>query len=69
MNFGWINNLIIILIIFFIVVGIFIDVGYSNFRYDFDINRDGFVCSNGVVYVIDGFLDYLFKNIIDEMKV
>lgn len=50
------------------VAGTSIDAGYSNLRYDLDINRDGFACSNGVVYVIDGFLDYSFKNIIDEMK-
>lgn len=68
MNFGWINNLIIILINFPTVAGTSIDAGYSNLRYDLDINRDGFACSNGVVYVIDGFLDYSFKNIIDEMK-
>lgn len=50
------------------VAGTSIDAGYSNLRYDLDINRDGFACSNGVVYVIEGFLDYSFKNIIDEMK-
>ncbi|XP_022312175.2 uncharacterized protein LOC111117369 isoform X1 [Crassostrea virginica] len=50
------------------VAGTSIDAGYSNLRYDLDINRDGFACSNGVIYVIDGFLDYSFKNIIDEMK-
>ncbi|XP_056003314.1 fasciclin-1-like isoform X2 [Ostrea edulis] len=50
------------------VAGTSIDAGYSNLRYDLDINRDGVACSNGVIYVIDGFLDHSFKNIIDEMK-
>lgn len=50
------------------IAGTSIDAGYSNLRYDLNINRDGFACSNGVIYVIDGFLDYSFKNIIDEMK-
>ncbi|XP_061190852.1 fasciclin-1-like [Saccostrea echinata] len=50
------------------VEGTSIDAGFSNLRYDLDINRDGVACSNGVIYVIDGFLDYSFKNIIDEMK-
>lgn len=68
MNFGLINNLIIIFITTLLVAGTSIDAGYSNLRYDLDINRDGFACSNGVVYVIDGFLDYSFKNIIDEIK-
>lgn len=62
------NPVLVDFLRFILVAGTSIDAGYSNLRYDLDINRDGFACSNGVIYVIDGFLDYSFKNIIDEMK-
>ncbi|XP_052253048.1 uncharacterized protein LOC127859589 [Dreissena polymorpha] len=35
-----------------------VDIGYTNFRRAFDLVRDGIACSNGIIYVIDGFLNF-----------
>ncbi|KAH3870977.1 uncharacterized protein LOC127868387 isoform X2 [Dreissena polymorpha] len=35
-----------------------VDIGYTNLRRSFDLVRDGIACSNGIIYVIDGFLNF-----------
>ncbi|KAH3826265.1 uncharacterized protein LOC127881554 [Dreissena polymorpha] len=35
-----------------------VDIGYTNLRRSFDLVRDGIACSNGIIYVMDGFLNF-----------
>ncbi|XP_052262109.1 uncharacterized protein LOC127865986 [Dreissena polymorpha] len=35
-----------------------VDIGHTNIRRSFDLVRDGIACSNGIIYVIDGFLNF-----------
>ncbi|XP_063437593.1 fasciclin-1-like [Mytilus trossulus] len=49
-------------------IGYSIDVGYSNLRYYFNIISDGIACSNGIVYMIDGLLNFNNKTLIQEIQ-
>ena len=44
------------------------DVGFTNLKYTFDLVLDGIACSNGVIYIIDGFLNYPLNNIQEELE-
>lgn len=45
-----------------------VDVGYTNLKHVYDLVLDGISCSNGVIYIIDGFLNYPLNNIPEELK-
>jgi len=45
-----------------------VDIGYDNLRQSFDLVRDGIACSNGIIYVIEGFLNYPLYNTLQELQ-
>ncbi|WAR06644.1 BGH3-like protein [Mya arenaria] len=45
-----------------------VDIGFTNLRHTFDLVSDGIGCSNGVIYVIDGFLNFPLHDTLYEIK-
>lgn len=45
-----------------------VDVGFTNLKHTFDLVLDGIACSNGVIYIIDGFLNYPLNNLKEEVQ-
>lgn len=46
-----------------------VDVGYTNLKQSFDLILDGIGCSNGVIYIIQGFLNYPLHNIPEALTI
>ncbi|KAL4228516.1 hypothetical protein ACF0H5_011564 [Mactra antiquata] len=45
-----------------------VDTGYVNLRPKFDLITDGIACSNGIIYIIDRFLNYPLYDTLSELK-
>lgn len=51
-----------------IPLGVTVDTGFENLRFDLDIVKTGTACTNGIVYLIQGFLNLSLKTVFDEMR-
>ncbi|XP_060585787.1 uncharacterized protein LOC132741599 isoform X2 [Ruditapes philippinarum] len=45
-----------------------VDTGYTNLVQKFDLVFDGYACSNGIIYTINGFLNYPLYNTLAELQ-
>jgi hypothetical protein len=55
-------------VIFIVTELVSVDTGYTNLVQKFDLVFDGYACSNGIIYTINGFLNYPLYNTLAELQ-